>query len=112
MKKSLTTAVLISGLIVGTLDITFACIQVYILNGTMPYRVLKYISSAIMGKEAYNGGSEMVILGLLMHYFIAFSFTILFQTLCNSSIFFFPVPVLRPFLKSYLFLLILLMSYP
>lgn len=68
-----------TGLIVGTLDISSAFIYYYIKTGNNPLIILKYIASALLGKEqAYSGSSAMYLLGLLLHYCIAFSFTILF----------------------------------
>ena len=67
-----------AGLIVGTLDISAALFQYYIKTGKDPGNVLKYIASGLLGKEAFTGGRGMIILGLLLHFLIAFSFTIFF----------------------------------
>ena len=66
------------GLLAGTLDISFACLQVYIMRGTTPEIVLRYIASGAFGKAAFSGGWGMPLVGLLFHYIIAYSFTILF----------------------------------
>ena len=66
------------GLLAGTLDITFACLQAYIVRGTTPLIVLQYIASGAFGKAAFAGGWLMPLLGLLFHYIIAYSFTALF----------------------------------
>ncbi|MFT3680875.1 MAG: hypothetical protein QM791_11420 [Ferruginibacter sp.] len=78
MKKSLPAAILISGLIVGTADITCACLSAWIQKGISPETVLRYVASGIYGSEAFTGGSSMPVMGLIFHYIIAFSFTILF----------------------------------
>ncbi len=65
-------------LIAGTLDITAACIHAYLLRGTMPSRVLKFIASGAFGKEALNGGYGIMAAGLLFHFLIAFSCTAAF----------------------------------
>jgi uncharacterized membrane protein YagU involved in acid resistance len=71
--------VLKSGFLVGTLDITAALLNFYIKTGKDPQLVLKYIASAVFGKEeAYGSGSIMSVYGLLFHYIIAFFFTIFF----------------------------------
>ncbi|HWJ26310.1 MAG TPA: hypothetical protein VNS32_07185 [Flavisolibacter sp.] len=71
--------ILKAGLIVGTLDISSAFIYYFIKTGKNPLIILQFIASALLGKEqAYSGGTGMYILGLLLHYFIAFSFTIFF----------------------------------
>ena len=65
-------------LIVGTLDISSAFIYYFIKTGNNPLTILNYIASAILGKEAFSGGTMIRLLGLFLHYFIAFSFTIFF----------------------------------
>jgi hypothetical protein len=66
------------GLLAGTLDILSACLHAYIVRGTTPEIVLRFIASAAVGKQAFTGGSEMPLLGLLFHFIIAYSFTVLF----------------------------------
>jgi hypothetical protein len=72
------------GLLAGSLDITAACIQVYLMRGTSPEIVLRYIASGAFGKAAFSGGWEMPLAGLLFHYIIAYSFTTLFFLLYPS----------------------------
>jgi hypothetical protein len=67
-----------AGLLVGSLDISAAFIHFYSKTGKGPTPILKYIASAVFGKEAYTGGNEMVALGLAFHYIIAFGFTFFF----------------------------------
>ncbi|HWJ90326.1 MAG TPA: hypothetical protein VNR87_04400 [Flavisolibacter sp.] len=70
--------VLGAGLLVGTLDITSALIHFMIRTGRDPMIVLKYISSAVLGKTALTGGTPVVVLGFVLHFMIAYAFTILF----------------------------------
>ena len=63
--------ILVGGLVAGTLDITAACIHAYLKNNVSPGRVLKYIASAVFGKDAYSGGTIMNAWGLFFHYLIA-----------------------------------------
>lgn len=63
-------------LIAGALDITAACTQAWIVKGTMPDIILKYIASGIFGKDAFAGGTGMILFGLLMHFLIAFACTL------------------------------------
>ncbi len=75
----LTSAIIIAGLIAGTIDILSAFTMVFSRSGKSPLPVLNYIASAIFGaEEAYGGGPAMMAIGLLMHYMIAFGWTILF----------------------------------
>jgi hypothetical protein len=80
-QKSTAKAVLIAWLIVGTLDITSATIH-YLANGNKnPVNILVYISSGIYGQDAFSiGPPSMAILGIVLHYFIAFCWTLIFFT--------------------------------
>ena len=78
MKKNLWKTIALSGLLVGSLDISAALIQFYLKTGKDPLIVLKYITSAVAGKEAFSGGNSMAIVGLLLHFFFSFIWTILF----------------------------------
>jgi uncharacterized membrane protein YagU involved in acid resistance len=73
-----TSKLLKAGLLVGTLDISAAFLYYFIRTGKNPLRVLAFIASGIFGKAAYTGGNEMLLAGLVLHYMIAFSFTIVF----------------------------------
>jgi len=76
--NSLLQAILWAGFICGSLDITFACIDAYTRSGATPERVLRYVASGLLGKEAFQGSGWFAIAGLLIHYAIAYTFTIFF----------------------------------
>jgi hypothetical protein len=65
-------------LIAGSLDIIAACTQAWLARGTAPGIVLKYIASGVFGKEAFAGGTGMLLFGLLMHFLIAFACTLVY----------------------------------
>ena len=73
-RKQLTPsqALLFGGLTVGTLDI----LDAFIFNGfrgVSPSRILQFIASGVLGREAaFGGGAATAALGLLLHFFIAF----------------------------------------
>lgn len=68
-----------AGLLVGTLDILSAFIYYFIKTGKKDvFNVLKYVASGLFGKEAFSAGNGMIIAGLLLHYMIAFAFTLFF----------------------------------
>jgi hypothetical protein len=71
--------VLLAWLLVGTLDITSATINFLIQGGTNPVNILVYISSAIFGPQAKEiGPPSMAILGMFLHYLVAFTWTCIF----------------------------------
>jgi hypothetical protein len=79
--KNAKKAILQAWLIVGTLDITAATINYMIGGGTDPVNILVYISSGIFGMDAFKmDRTSMAILGMACHYFIAFSWTLVFFT--------------------------------
>lgn len=66
-------------LLVGTMDILAAFIFVYIRSGKLMIAgILKFIASGLFGKQAQSGGRRMILAGLILHYLIAFIFTIFF----------------------------------
>ena len=67
--------VFLISLIAGTLDGLAAVIFLAKMNFT---GVFQYIASAILGNTAFTGGIKTAIIGLALHYFIAFSFTLLY----------------------------------
>lgn len=67
--------ILVTGLIAGTLDILAA---IFILAGGNAGGVFRYIASGVFGKSAFDGGGEMAVYGLLIHYIIAISWAALF----------------------------------
>lgn len=70
-------------LIAGTLD----GLAAVIFLGKMNFiGVFQYIASAILGKEAYQGGIKTALFGLALHYFIAFSFTVFFAFISNRTL--------------------------
>lgn len=78
-KPNLVRAIVLTGLVAGTMDIVTATSWFTIRTGNNPVRVLQYISSAAFDKDlAYSGNILMIILGLLFHYLIAYSWTFLF----------------------------------
>src|SRR4051812_34509050 len=64
------------GLLAGTLDICAAFLSAYIQRGTPPEMILRGIASAVFGKEAMTGGPIMIFYGLIFHFIIAYSCTI------------------------------------
>ena len=64
-------AILLGGLIAGTLDISYACIFSYIRRGTSPVVILQSVASGALGRSAFEGGAKTAALGLFFHFLIA-----------------------------------------
>jgi hypothetical protein len=65
-------------LLAGTLDISYAIAFSYLRSGVPPARVLKFVASGALGKDALQGGAGTAAAGLGFHYLIAFLFTAFF----------------------------------
>ncbi|HEY1764094.1 MAG TPA: hypothetical protein VGF85_04165 [Opitutaceae bacterium] len=72
-------AILVAGLIAGTLDISAAFISTYFFFGAGPAVVLRFISSGAFGHASFSGGVPMALVGLGFHFGIAFAWTTLFM---------------------------------
>jgi len=59
----------------GTCDITYATSFNYFRSGVAPARVLKFVASGALGKEALDGGAATAAIGLGFHYLNAFIIT-------------------------------------
>lgn len=66
-KKSAILAIAAGGLTVGILDLTQACI---LFGWDIPL----FIAAGLLGPQAAHGGVATYILGVFLHFFIAFSF--------------------------------------
>ena len=60
------------GLLAGTLDAVDG-VAAFGLKGMNPIQVLQYIASGLLGVASFQGGLKTAGLGVLLHYFIAFS---------------------------------------
>ncbi|MGZ8536826.1 MAG: hypothetical protein ACXWV9_01120 [Flavisolibacter sp.] len=80
--NDLTKTLLWAGLLVGSLDIIAALINFKLSTGKNPALVLQYIASAIFGRtKAYSEEGNMIFLGAVFHFLIAYFFTIIFFVL-------------------------------
>jgi hypothetical protein len=65
-------AIFWGGLACGVMDIT-AALVVYGYMGAKPLRLLQNIAGGLLGPRTFEGGIPTAALGLLCHFFIAFS---------------------------------------
>jgi hypothetical protein len=85
---SLPIAILMAGLIVGTLDAMAACVHAYAFSGASPDRVFRFVASGVFGNDALTGGLSMAAWGLLFHFIVATGWTSLFYLLYPKVNFF------------------------
>jgi hypothetical protein len=70
-------AVLYGTLAVGILDILDAFIF-FGVRGARPIRILQSIAAGLLGTDAFKGGWGTAVLGLALHFFIAFMIVLVF----------------------------------
>jgi hypothetical protein len=67
--------ILWGGLLAGTMDITAACINGALSSGRSPVWIFQSVASGWLGADSYKGGFASAALGLVTHFFIAFTAT-------------------------------------
>jgi hypothetical protein len=77
--KNKSSEILSTSLLVGTLDILAAILYFFIKTGNGDVSmVFKYIASGLFGQRVFAGSNGWALAGLLLHYCIAFAFTVIF----------------------------------
>lgn len=71
-------AIFWGGLIAGTLDLTGACVVSWFRGGVPPARIMQSVASGLLGAAAYQGGAKTATLGVVLHYFIATTWVVVF----------------------------------
>lgn len=70
-----------AGLLTGLSDGLFASVlSVFVFHSTVQ-RVWQGVASTLLGREALDGGTGTVLVGLLMHFGVAFGWSVVFLTL-------------------------------
>ena len=79
-------AILSAWLLCGVLDITAACAQAWIQAGRTPPEVLRGVASELWGRAAVDAGAGMAIVGLVMHFTVALTATLVFFALSRRLV--------------------------
>jgi hypothetical protein len=72
----MTATVIIAWLLAGTLDVSTAILYYTGVSIPRATRLLQGIASGVLGARAYEGGASTALLGLALHYLIAFIWTV------------------------------------
>ena len=92
-------AVLWAGLISGTLDISAAFIDAKLSFNMSPEHLLQSVAGSIMGPVAYDSGVATTVLGLFIHFTVAFTWATVFYLLARQL----PVLLRRPVISGLVF---------
>ena len=76
-------AIGLGGLIAGVCDLTYA-IVFHVANGAKPIRILQSIASGLLGMASYEYGWVSAVLGVGVHFFIAFSVAAIYYLLSRK----------------------------
>jgi uncharacterized membrane protein YagU involved in acid resistance len=76
-------AILIGGLIAGTLDILYAT-SFSAWRGTTPQTLLQFVASGLLGPASFDGGNATAALGLLLHYLMMLLIAVIFFVLSRQ----------------------------
>jgi len=79
MSFSTPVAILLGGLIAGTLDIGAAAL----INGRNPLVILLVIASGLLGKASFQGGLPAALLGLVLQWLMSLVISAIFVLLSN-----------------------------
>lgn len=82
-RPQLFDTIVLGGLAVGVLDGLAATMNAG-LRGTSPVRVFQYISSGLLGPASFNRGFTTFLLGVLLHFLIAFTVAAVYYRLSLS----------------------------
>jgi Na+/alanine symporter len=79
-KRNALLAIAAGGLIAGTLDLTQACI---LFGAKVPLA----LAAGLLGRQALHGGIGSYVLGVCLHFFIAFSATAIYYAASRRLVF-------------------------
>lgn len=92
MRPRALDVILLGGGAAALLDIVNACAFWYLYGGTPPQRILQAIAAGLLGKDAFAGGAATAVLGLALHFLIAFGMGAVYWLACRR----WPALVARP----------------
>lgn len=86
--------ILRAGLATGASDFVWACVLSVLVYGSTFVRLWQGVASVPLGTTALEGGTPMVLAGIVLHFLVAFSWSALFVAMLTVS------PVLRGALEQ------------
>ena len=72
------------GLLVGTLDLLFAC-GFWAMRGVPPIRIAQSIAAGVLGDASFDGGAASAWLGVGLHYCIAMMFVLVYWLMARRA---------------------------
>ena len=67
-----------AGLLTGVTDGLFSTVLVTFFYGSTPMRLWQGVASTLLGRGAFDGGTSIALIGVLMHFGVAFGWSAVF----------------------------------
>ena len=77
-EKSALMTIFWGGLIAGILNVNAAVLAYWLFKDLNPFHVLQYVASGVFGPSTINGGLVYVVVGVMFHFVIAYTFAFFF----------------------------------
>jgi len=74
-----------AGLLTGVIDGLFSSVLSVAFYGSTVTRLFQGVASTLLGKAAFDGGTPTALLGVLMHFGVAFGWSAVFLLLVTRS---------------------------
>ena len=74
-----------AGLLTGVIDGLFSSVLNVVAYGSTASRLFQGVAAVLLGNEAFNGGTRAVVIGILMHFGVAFGWSAVFLFLVLRS---------------------------
>ena len=85
MEQSAVTTLVRAGIVTGVTDGLFSSVLAAFFYGSTVTRLWQGVASVLLGAAALNGGTRTAIIGVLMHFGVAFAWSAVFLFLYLSS---------------------------
>ena len=69
----------------GLLDGLDAILFFWLRSGTHPVRIFQSIAAGVLGREAFQRGWRTAVLGLALHFFIAFAVVLVYYVVSRAA---------------------------
>lgn len=74
-----------AGLLTGIVDGAFSSFLVSVVYGSTITRLFQRVASALLGPPAFDGGTRTALIGLMMHFGVAFGWSAVFLLVYDRS---------------------------
>jgi len=85
MNRSALSRLLLAGLVTGIADGLFSSVLSVAFYGSTVARLFRGVASVLLGPDALQGGTRTALIGILMHFGVAFAWSAVFLILYECS---------------------------